>query len=66
MTDISFTFWNSLSSNLYEIDRRDLEELFEPYIKRLIHQLWSLCQLDPAHVSLAQVYSVYYYHLITC
>ncbi len=56
MADITFNFWYRLSEHLYKINNQQLNDLFKPYIQRLIVALCRHCQMEPDHVSSASTY----------
>ena len=48
---MTFNFWHKLSEELYQRNKTDLNDIFKPYVQRLIIALCSHCQMDPDHVS---------------
>ena len=48
---MTFNFWHKLSEELYQRNRTELNDVFKPYIQRLIIALCRHCQMDPDHVS---------------
>ena len=51
ISDITFSVWYQLSDELYKADKDDLNQLFQPYIKRLVDILCTQCQYDEDNVS---------------
>ena len=51
---MTFNFWHKLSEELYQRNRTELNDVFKPYIQRLIIALCRHCQMDPDHVSVYQ------------
>ena len=51
VAEVTFNFWYKLSEELYHKNESSLNELFQPYIQRLIIALSTHCQMDPDHVS---------------
>lgn len=49
VAEISFNFWYRLSEKLYKEDDPRLNDIFGPYIERLIIALCKHCQLEPDH-----------------
>lgn len=52
VVEISFNFWYRLGEHLYKTNNVELNNVFRPYIQRLLHCLARHCQLDPDHVSM--------------
>ena len=51
VADITFNFWYRLSEALYQRNQPTLNEVFRPYVQRLIVALCRHCQFEPDHVS---------------
>ncbi|XP_050391682.1 transportin-3 [Patella vulgata] len=49
VAEITFNFWYRLSEDMYQKNDMALNELFRPYIQRLLISLAKHCQLDPDH-----------------
>ncbi|KAK3585736.1 hypothetical protein CHS0354_020305 [Potamilus streckersoni] len=49
VAEITFNFWYKLSEELYQKNDQDLNEIFKPYIQRLIIALCVHCQIDMDH-----------------
>ncbi|XP_035206392.1 transportin-3-like, partial [Stegodyphus dumicola] len=49
VAEITFNLWYRLSEMLYKRNEDSLNNIFEPYIQRLIVALCRHCQLDPDH-----------------
>lgn len=49
VAEITFNFWYRLSEILYKKNNDHINQLFEPFIQRLIVALCRHCQLDPDH-----------------
>ncbi|XP_062850718.1 transportin-3 isoform X1 [Trichomycterus rosablanca] len=49
VVEISFNFWYRLGEHLYKSNDVTLNNVFRPYIQRLLHCLARHCQLDPDH-----------------
>ncbi|XP_041351282.1 transportin-3-like [Gigantopelta aegis] len=49
VAEITFNFWYRLSEDLYQRNSKDLNEIYRPYIQRLIVALCQHCQMDPDH-----------------
>ncbi|XP_077999883.1 transportin-3-like [Glandiceps talaboti] len=49
VAEITFNFWYRLSEQLYKDDNMENNEMFRPYIQRLITALCIHCQMDPDH-----------------
>ncbi|XP_033102078.1 transportin-3-like [Anneissia japonica] len=49
VAEITFNFWYRMSEILYKRDSQILNDVFRPYIHRLITALAGHCQLDPDH-----------------
>ena len=50
VAEVTFNFWHKLSEELYQRNKADLNDIFKPYIQRLIIALCRHCQMDPDHV----------------
>ena len=46
VADITFNFWYRLSDHLYQINNTALNEIFRPYVQRLIVALCRHCQIE--------------------
>ncbi|KAI0229583.1 Transportin-3 [Lamellibrachia satsuma] len=53
VADITFNFWYRLSEALYQRNTQPLNEIFKPYIQRLIVALCRQCQFDSDHEGIA-------------
>ncbi|KAL4233679.1 Transportin-3 [Mactra antiquata] len=49
VAEVTFNYWYKLSEDLYQRDVQELNEVFKPYIQRLIIALCQHCQMDPDH-----------------
>ncbi|XP_029646320.1 transportin-3 [Octopus sinensis] len=49
VAEITFNFWYRLSEELYHKNDSQMNEIFRPYIQRLIVALCRHCQLEPDH-----------------
>lgn len=49
VAEITFSFWYRLSEELYHKNVEQINEIFRPYIQRLIVALCRHCQLEPDH-----------------
>ncbi|XP_046572522.1 transportin-3-like [Haliotis rubra] len=49
VAEITFNFWYRLSEELYQLNSVDMNEIFKPYIQRLIVALSRHCQMEPDH-----------------
>ncbi|ESO89343.1 hypothetical protein LOTGIDRAFT_177445 [Lottia gigantea] len=49
VAEITFNFWYRLSEEMYQKNDVGLNELYKPYVQRLIVALSRHCQLDPDH-----------------
>ena len=51
VAEVTFNYWYKLSEDLYNKDSTQLNEVYKPFIQRLIVALCQHCQMDPDHVS---------------
>ncbi|XP_006826075.1 transportin-3-like [Saccoglossus kowalevskii] len=49
VAEICFNFWYRLSETLYKDNNEEINDLFRPYIQRLINALSIHCQMDSDH-----------------
>jgi transportin-3 len=52
VADITFNFWNRLSELLYDLNQKEVSDMFKPYVARLIIALCRHCQYDSSMESL--------------
>ena len=56
---MTFNFWHKLSEELYQKNLTELNDIFKPYIQRLIIALCRHCQMDPDHVSIFPLFLLF-------
>lgn len=49
VAEVTFNFWHKLSEELYQRNKTELNDVFKPYVQRLIIALCRHCQMDPDH-----------------
>ena len=52
--DITFNFWYRLSEELYQKNEETLNNIFRPFIERLINSLCRHCQMEPDYDGLLE------------
>ena len=50
VAEMTFNYWYKLSEDLYHKNSAELNEIFKPFIQRLIVALCQHCQMDSDHV----------------
>ncbi|KAH3738663.1 transportin-3-like [Dreissena polymorpha] len=60
VAEVTFNYWYKLSEDLYQKNSSELNEVFKPYIQRLIIALCEHCTMDPDHEGVLEASDDFY------